>query len=61
VALGALGRARAVPAARPWQRRMDAGISVVIAIPALLFALPVELISAALRRGGALSLRTELL
>jgi hypothetical protein len=61
VALGALGRARAVPAERPWQRRMDAGISVVVAIPALLFALPVELISAALRRGGALSLRTELL
>jgi hypothetical protein len=61
VALGALGRARAVPAERPWQRRMDAGISIVVAIPALLFALPVELISAALRRGGALSLRTELL
>ena len=61
MALGALGRARAVPAERPWQRRMDAGISVVVAIPALLFALPVELISAALRRGGALSLRTELL
>jgi hypothetical protein len=61
VALGALGRARAVPAERPWQRRMDAGISVVVAIPALLFAMPVELISAALRRGGALSLRTELL
>jgi hypothetical protein len=61
IALGALGRARAVPAERPWQRRMDAGISIVVAIPALLFALPVELISAALRRGGALSLRTELL
>jgi hypothetical protein len=61
VALGALGRARAVPAVRPWQRRMDGGISVVVAIPALLFALPVELISAALRRGGALRLRTELL
>jgi hypothetical protein len=61
VALGALGRALAVPAERPWQRRMDAGISLAVAIPALLFALPVELISAALRRGGALNLRTELL
>ena len=45
----------------PWQRRMDAGISVVVAIPALLFAAPMELIAAALRRGGALTLRTELL
>jgi hypothetical protein len=61
VALGALGRAQSVPAEMPWQRRMDAGISVVVAIPALLFAAPMELIAAALRRGGALTLRTELL
>ena len=61
VALGALGRAQAVPAEMPWQRRMDAGISVVVAVPALFFAAPIELISAALRRGGALTLRVELL
>ena len=36
-------------------------ISVVVAIPALLFAVPMELIAAALRRGGALTLRIELL
>jgi hypothetical protein len=61
VALGAIGRARSVPAERPWQRRMDAGISVVVAVPALLFAAPMELIAAATGRGGALTLRTELL
>jgi hypothetical protein len=61
VALAALGRGLAAPAEKRWQRRMDAGISVVVAIPALLFALPVELIAAACRRGAALRLRIELL
>ncbi len=61
VALGALGRRAAVPAEKPWQRRIDALISVVVAIPALLVAVPVELIAATLRRGGAVSLRFELL
>lgn len=61
VALGALGRSTAVPAAQPWQRRLDALIVVVVAIPALLVAAPLELIAAALRRGGAVSLRLELL
>jgi len=61
VALGALGRGRAAPAERAWQRRMDAAISFVVAIPALLFALPMELIAAACRRGGALRMRVELL
>ena len=40
---------------------MDAVISVVVAVPALLFALPMELIAAACRRGAALTLRIELL
>jgi hypothetical protein len=61
VALGTLGRATAVPAEKPWQRRLDCLISVVVAIPALLVALPLELVAAALRRGGAVSLRFELL
>lgn len=61
VALGSLGRAAAVPAERPWQRRLDALICIVVAIPALLFALPLELIAAAFRRGGATSLILELL
>jgi hypothetical protein len=61
IALGALGRATAVPAEKPWQRRLDGFVSVVVAVPAMLAALPMELIAAALRRGGAVSLRFELL
>lgn len=61
VALGVLGRAAAAPAEKPWQRRLDALISVVVALPVLLFAVPIELIAAALRRGGAIRLRLELL
>ena len=61
VALSALGRDAGVPAEQPWQRRLDAVISIVVAIPALLVAVPLELGAAALRRGGAVSLRVELL
>jgi len=61
VALGALNRAQTVPAERPWQRRLDALISVVVAIPALLVALPLELLAAAARRGSVLSIQLELL
>jgi hypothetical protein len=61
IALAAFGRARPAPAEKRWQRRMDAGISVAVAIPAMLFALPIELLAAACRRGAALKLRAELL
>src|SRR5680860_737737 len=61
VALGAFGRSTPVPAEKPWQRNLDGLISVVVALPVLLAAVPLELIAAALRRGGAISLRFELL
>jgi hypothetical protein len=61
VALGALGRRTAVPAEQPWQRRIDALIGIVLAIPALLVALPLELAGAVLRRGSAFALRFQLL
>jgi hypothetical protein len=61
IALGALGRAQAVPAERPWQRRLDGLICLVVAIPALLAALPLELIAAMLRRGSVLVISTKLL
>lgn len=61
VALGAFGRGTAVPADRPWQRRMDALISVLAAIPAILVAVPLELIAAIFRRGAVIKLRYELL
>lgn len=61
VALGALGRSAAVPAHAGWQRSLDALISVFAAIPALLVAVPLELVAAALRRGSAVSFSAELL
>jgi hypothetical protein len=61
VALGALDRATPVPAERPWQRRLDALICVVVAIPALLIAIPLELTAAATKRGSALTMHVELL
>jgi hypothetical protein len=61
VALEALRDQPAVPAEKPWQRRIDALASIVLAIPALLVAIPVELLGAALGRGAIVELRFELL
>lgn len=60
VALGALRGTPAAPAAEPWQRRIDALASVVLAIPALLIAIPVELAAGLFRRGSVISIRIEL-
>lgn len=61
VALDALGRAQAMPADQRWKRRIDALASIVLAIPALAIALPVELAGGLFRRGAVVSLRLELL
>ncbi|HWN73665.1 MAG TPA: hypothetical protein VNN15_07660 [Solirubrobacterales bacterium] len=61
VALGALRGVPAVPAPQPWQRRIDVLASIVLAIPALLVAIPVELIGGLSRRGAVISLQLELL
>jgi hypothetical protein len=61
VALGIFGRGAAVPAPKRWQRRIDALATVVLAIPALLITIPIELAGAALGRGAVVSLRVELL
>lgn len=61
VALGALRGEPSMPAPEPWQRRIDALASVVLALPALLVAIPVELAGGLFRRGAVYSLRTELL
>ncbi len=61
VALAAFGRSTPAIAERPWQRRLDALISVVVAIPAFIAAVPLELIAAIFRRGAATKLRFELL
>jgi hypothetical protein len=56
LALGALGRAVATPADRPWQRGMDAFISVVATPLVLLAALLLETGAALAGRGGVLEL-----
>lgn len=61
VAPRALGRFEPVPAEEQWQRRLDSAIGVLVAVPALLAAVPMELLAAALRRGAAVRLRIELL
>jgi hypothetical protein len=60
VALAALRGAPAVPAAQPWQRRIDGLASIVLALPALLVAIPVELLGGLSRRGAVVSLKLEL-
>jgi hypothetical protein len=61
VALGALKKAPSIPAQEAWQRRIDALASVVLALPALLVAIPVELAGGLFRRGSVYALRLELL
>lgn len=61
VALAALGRGGAAKAKHRWQRRIDALASVVLAIPALLIAIPIELAGGIFGRGAVVSLRFELL
>jgi len=61
VALGAMGGAEAVPAEQRWQRRIDALICVVLAIPAMAIAAPLELCGSAVGRGATISLRLQLL
>ena len=62
VALAALGgSAVAAPADKHWKRRIDALASVVLAIPAIVIAVPIELAGGAARRGAVLRVRTQLL
>ncbi|HYG96344.1 MAG TPA: hypothetical protein VD741_04475 [Solirubrobacterales bacterium] len=61
VALGAWKGAPSMPAPERWQRRIDVLASCVLALPALLVAIPVELAGGLFRRGAVYELRTELL
>jgi hypothetical protein len=61
VALGALRDLPAMPARDGWQRRIDALASAVLALPALLVAIPVELAGGLSGRGAVYELRLELL
>ncbi|HVW48506.1 MAG TPA: hypothetical protein VHA76_15725 [Solirubrobacterales bacterium] len=61
VALAAFGKGEAAPADEPWQRRIDALASVVLAVPAAIITVPFELAGALFRRGAVVDLRFELL
>lgn len=61
VAIGAAGRVRATPAPKRWQRRIDYLASVVLAIPALVIAIPIEIVGGLFRRGAVIQLCFELL
>jgi hypothetical protein len=61
LALGRFGRARATPSRKAWRRRLDAFITVVLAVPSMLFAVPVELIGGLIGRGGASRIRLKVL
>jgi hypothetical protein len=61
VALGAFGKAQAVTAKERWQRRIDGLASIVLAIPALAVAIPIELAGGVVGRGAVVSVRFELL
>ncbi|HEY7950977.1 MAG TPA: hypothetical protein VID51_09120 [Solirubrobacterales bacterium] len=61
LALARLGHAESVHAEPPWQRRLDTLITLVVAIPALIAAIPLELTAAATSRGSTISLDLELL
>jgi len=54
--LAAFGCGESTPAARPWQRGLDRFVAVVIALPVLIVAVPLELGAAAVRRGGVVEL-----
>jgi hypothetical protein len=60
VALGALRGKPAVRAEEPWQRRIDTLASIVLAIPALLVAIPVELAGGLSGRGAVIGIQLEL-
>jgi hypothetical protein len=61
VALAALRSGSAARAEERWQRRIDALASVVLAIPAAVITVPVELSGALFRSGAVIDLRFELL
>jgi hypothetical protein len=61
VFLGVHKGAPSTPAPKTWQRRIDILASDVLALPALLIAIPVELAGRLFRRGAVYELRLELL
>jgi hypothetical protein len=61
VVLGAAGKAFRVAADRPWKRALDWFISAALAIPAIVVAVPLELIGMAFRKGGSARAQVQVL
>jgi len=61
VALGKFGLAKETPARVGWQRGLDAFISIVLAIPAIVIAVPLELFFGLCRRGGRYKVQLQVL
>ena len=61
VALDGLGKGKATRASKPWQRKLDVFISVVLAVPAFVIALPLELLAGLFRRGGRYKVQLQVL
>lgn len=60
-ALGAIGKAHPVPPRQGWHRWIDWFITVALAVPALVAAVPLELLGGLFRRGGAYRARFQVL
>jgi len=61
VVMGALGKAHKVEADRPWKRGLDWFISIAVAIPAIIVAVPFELIAVLFRRGSSARAKVQVL
>lgn len=61
VATGTFGNATAIRAGRGWKRALDLFISVALAIPIVIIAVPLELLGALIHRGGTYRVEFEVL
>lgn len=61
IVLGSLGKAHKVAANQAWKRAIDWFISIVVAIPALIVAVPMELVGIAFRKGSWVRAEVQLL
>lgn len=61
VVTGSLGKTHPVPADHAWKRGLDWFISAVLALPAIIVAVPAELVGILFRRGSAARARVQVL
>jgi len=61
VVMGSFGKSHRVLGNRPWKRGLDWFISIAVAIPAIIVAVPAELIAILFRRGASARSRIQVL